>query len=301
MIFITGLRHIPRLSLLCLLLVTKQAMALNLDKQWFYEKLLGNSNCRDAITQELDSYNTRHEWRQYANNRYSDKVYRSPTHAIGYWMEVQIRQGKVEKILRVTPEQIDNLTVQSNCNIKTKTRERSLDEVRMAAAFTDQDLQNFIDSNPQGGLILAWSPNMPLSQQMIKNTQKVAESKGIALTLVVDPHASDQTIAKAVADNHLINASRKIESLELIFQGMTTHYPSLLSFNNGEISSPVVPGVVVEPLVKNFVEEYVTHAGSSASVVSLNNAKSVNWIVVLVVLIVLGVLAVSVFRREKSA
>ena len=282
----------------CLLCFAQSGFAI--DEQWFHDNLLQSHNCKNAIMAELAQWQTQHQWRRYAKNRFSDDIYRSPTQRIGYWIEVQRRQHGQIKILRVTPEQIDTLKFNSRCEVAKKTVKRNLDQQKMAVAFTDLDLENFIDSNPEGGLILAWSPNMPLSQQMIVNTRKVAEKNNIPLVLVVDPHADEALVDKVVAENNLVNASRKIESLELIFQGMTTHYPSLLSIKDKRISSPVVPGVVIEPLVKQFVNEHIMELKNT---VSDDNADQYNiyWMALLVLLVVIVAGTVGVARREKSA
>ncbi len=91
--------------------------------------------------------------------------------------------------------------------------------------FDDQDLQDLLAKSTQG-LIYLWSPSLPLSVEGKAEIQKVATGLNLPVTFLVDPTATANT-----------DGDPKVTSQELLLLGATRHYPALLVYQGGKLTS----------------------------------------------------------------
>jgi hypothetical protein len=128
------------------------------------------------------------------------------------------------------------------CEPKFSKQNRILKTAEMKKGFTDADLMKLVESGEKG-LIMAWSPHMPLSAEAIKEARAAAKALGMKFTLVLDPHADSSFAEKFRQENRMnTSAMRKIQSIDLIYRGIPNHYPVVVPYSDGKLSVNLIPG-----------------------------------------------------------
>jgi hypothetical protein len=113
-------------------------------------------------------------------------------------------------------------------------------------SFTDQRLEKVLGRS-KAGIIYFWSPHMPLSVKGYKEAAQVARELEISFLPLLDPFASIITKKKTY----------KIESKTLIDLGVLDHFPGVLVYSKGKITSPLLQGYEQIESLKTFVKEYL--------------------------------------------
>jgi hypothetical protein len=93
------------------------------------------------------------------------------------------------------------------------------------------------------GVVLLWSPHMPLSVDQHAVLSRVARDLGLAVLPVLDPSADAGYADRVVRERGVPpEATRPLGGIELVFRGMTTHTPALQVFADGALRGPVLYG-----------------------------------------------------------
>jgi hypothetical protein len=164
---------------------------------------------------------------------------RMSTGAIGIWLRV-VEQGPGELSLeRITSTRIERRRFDDGCAVA---------ELAVATpgvppgSFGDSDLIVRVARSDRG-VILLWSPHMPLSVDQHAVLASVAGGLGLAVEALLDPQADVGYAARVARERNLPAAAlRRLGGIELALRGMTTHTPSLQVFAGGELVGPVLYG-----------------------------------------------------------
>jgi hypothetical protein len=105
------------------------------------------------------------------------------------------------------------------------------------------------------GVILLWSPHMPLSVDAYGVLEALTREMDLDFVAVLHPDA-DPSYARSVAVERGIPASalRPLGGIELAFRGITTHAPSLQVFAAGRLAGPIVRGYRDGPALRAAIE-----------------------------------------------
>jgi hypothetical protein len=153
------------------------------------------------------------------------------------WVTVSVDAAGTVALERTAPDGIETVHVDGSCRSTAHREPRA-----PATGFTDAALaERLARGGP--GVILLWSPHMPLSVDQHSVLKAVAEERGMTVIPVLDP-SSDRRYAETVARDRRLDAGalEPLASIELAFRGMTTHAPSLQLFKDGRLVGPVLFG-----------------------------------------------------------
>lgn len=185
--------------------------------------------------------------------------YRTPTTQLGVWLEVWTDEPHHSlKALRVTP----NSTVRviwsgDSCSADQSLITRAVDQKVVDAGVSDTYLASEVGSGAPG-ILYVWSPGMPHSVRALPELKTIAKEMNLKFIPILDA-SSDLTASKRAIEKLGLDDSflRKNQSIELIYRGLTNHYPSMLIFNHGKFTSPVFPGYKKPSIVRNFIKRHL--------------------------------------------
>ncbi|MEZ5287310.1 MAG: hypothetical protein R2712_21405 [Vicinamibacterales bacterium] len=168
------------------------------------------------------------------------RAIRMPTGTIGVWVRVTRDAGGALSIERIMPAAVETTRFDRSCASSVSRRElRASDD---AAAFTDERLAARLARGDRG-VILVWSPHMPLSVDEFAELETATARLGLAFEAVLDPAAEPGYASRVAGERQLpAGALRTLASIELTFRGMTTHAPSVQVFADGRLVGPVLFG-----------------------------------------------------------
>ncbi len=196
--------------------------------------------CFKKMQKLINNEKPKGEWRRKVNPDMTLSFVK-PTKVLSRWIRLE-RSGELEIFKRQTP--YDEMIVSYNRNCEGKMSARKISNYEMKDGFTDFELATLL-SNNQKGLILSWSPGMNLSVEAIKNAQLTAKEKKLPLTILLDPYADLKKAQDLLNKQGLSGVvMKKISSFELISRNVLLHFPNLVMYKNGEITGPLVPGLM---------------------------------------------------------
>lgn len=189
-------------------------------------------------------------WTSLPDSQLHARVRRTRGPKIGSWViENTYSDGHVELVLRTMDEAKLFTWEQPDCRLQYASRK--INTLVPAHPFTDADLGQLV-AGKKAGLIYAWSPKMPLSEDSIRDIAEAAKSMGLELTYVVDPNV-DIALVERVAE------PKQMHSLELAMLGMHLHYPSTLVYADGRIIN-AFPGAKSSGAYMELIKEALEHA-----------------------------------------
>lgn len=196
--------------------------------------------CFSKMQKLIDQEKPKGDWRRKVNPDMSLSFVR-PTKTLSKWIRLE-RSRELEVFKRQTP--YDEMIVTFNRSCEAKMSVRKVANYSLKGGFTDFDLAQLLSSNNKG-LILSWSPGMNLSIVAIKNAQAAAKTRKLPLTILLDPYANEKKAQALLEKEGLKGISlQKISSFELISRNVLLHYPNLVMYKQGEITGPLVPGLM---------------------------------------------------------
>lgn len=198
--------------------------------------------CFSHMQKLIDKERPRGEWRRKVNPDMTMSFVR-PTSTLSRWIRIE-RTRELEVFKRQSP--YDEMIVTYNRACEAKLSVRKIENYALKGGFTDFELASLLARNTKG-LILSWSPGMNLSVEAIKNAQAAARAKKLPLTVLLDPYADINKARALLEKKGLKNIDmKKISSFELISRNVLLHYPNLVMYKKGEITGPLVPGLLNE-------------------------------------------------------
>lgn len=164
---------------------------------------------------------------------------RMPTRVIGLWVRMVEEGPRQVALERITSTRVERLRFDEACAVS---------ELAVASppppqgAFGDSDLITRI-AREDRGVVLLWSPHMPLSVDQHAVLARVAPDLSLTVISLLDPAADPDYAARVSRERGLpAEATRPLGGVELALRGMTTHTPSLQVFAGGRLIGPVLYG-----------------------------------------------------------
>jgi hypothetical protein len=202
--------------------------------------MLAGAACAEAARQQLAS------WGVEPDGSLTDaplpegtRAVRMPTGVLGVWVRLIVAPGGDMWLERVSAAGRESLRFGSACEPLT-TREAA--RANPGDGFTDEVLASRL-ARRDAGVILVWSPHMPLSVDQYAELASVTRDMGLALVTVLDPGADADYARRVARERGLPDAAlRRLDGIELAFRGMTTHAPSVQVFAEGRLVGPVLYG-----------------------------------------------------------
>ena len=261
---------------------------------------LNQLQCFTDLADDFAEWDSRDTWKAYGLNSAGYQIYRSPTLRIGSWIQLTVSKSRVHAALLLSADRNHKVQFDASCQRRESEFERPLDDDLMALGLTDAMLADDIArfKAGSGGIVLAWSPHMPWSLEMLDFVKKVAAEKNLKLTVTLDPHA-DPDYAREVAAKHGLAGDdifRPIQSLELIFRGMTTHYPSVLRYGEAGFSR-LLPGREIASALTAYVEQEAEAMKDQPAPI-LEQRVSFNWLLMSITLI--GLVAIAAYLNYRK-
>jgi hypothetical protein len=165
-------------------------------------------------------------------------VWHWPTAQLGTWV-VQRGAATDVSLTRVGPEGTVEIAWTADCGPRETRRPRaSIDGPR----FSDDDLRRLLEASP-AGLIYVWSPHMPLSADGIDSVRDAAQTRGLPVTVLLDPQ-SNRAFAARVAQERGFppEVLRAADSVELTFHDVLVHAPTVQVYAQGRLRGSPYPG-----------------------------------------------------------
>ncbi|MCE3012076.1 MAG: hypothetical protein LW878_03330 [Proteobacteria bacterium] len=196
--------------------------------------------CFSKMQRLIEHEKPKGEWRRKVNPDMTLSFVR-PTKTLSRWIRLE-RSRDLEVFKRQSP--YDEMIVTFNRACESKMSVRKIDNYNLKGGFTDFELADLLSKNTKG-LILSWSPGMNLSIVAIKNAQAAAKERKLPLTILLDPYADEKKAKALLVKEGLAGIEmKKISSFELISRNVLLHYPNLVMYKQGEITGPLVPGLM---------------------------------------------------------
>ena len=226
------------------LFVSSQASAL--------DSVLAGAECQATIRRQLESWDGRPGAAMVEPAFPTGlRSLRLPTGAPGIWLRVVEEKPHELFMERITATRVERLRFDEPC----RAIESAVAIPPAAAnAFTDSDLIVRV-AREDRGVVLLWSPHMPLSVDQHAVLADVARELGLAVIALLDPGADADYAARVARERGVpAEATRPLGGIELAYRGMTTHTPSLQLFAGGRLIGPVLYGFRNAPVLRQTME-----------------------------------------------
>jgi hypothetical protein len=202
--------------------------------------ILAGARCEEEVRGKLDLWGARTD-AVYpgASDPTGARTVLLPTRTLGVWVRLTVDPRGEARVERVTEALVEGRWFGRGCETMDAGREERTIAV---GPWTDAALSERLREGDRG-VILLWSPHMPLSVDAYPVLQALTREMGIGFVPMLDP-TSNAAYARTVALERGMPAEalRPLGGVELAFRGMTTHAPSLQVFKGGQLQGPVVPG-----------------------------------------------------------
>jgi hypothetical protein len=176
---------------------------------------------------------------------------RMPTEALGLWIRIVEETPGQVALERISSTRTERVRFDEECAV---TEFAVANNVPPPGAFGDSDLIARI-AREDRGVVLLWSPHMPLSVDQHAVLARVARDLGLTVVPLLDPGADPDYAARVVQERGLpAEAARPLGGVELAFRGMATHTPSLQVFSGGRLVGPVLYGYRGEVPLRAAIE-----------------------------------------------
>jgi len=201
--------------------------------------MLSGARCADAARDQLREWSAALD-RAIAEppDPLGDRAARVPTGALGVWVRLTMDPAGEVMLERVTAADLESRRFGPSCEPILSRATRPVVE----GVFTDRDLAARL-AQGDTGVILVWSPHMPLSVDQYGVLAAVTKELGLSLVTVLDPGADVDYARRVAAERQLpSSATQPIGGIELAFRGVTTHAPSVQVFAGGTLNGRVLYG-----------------------------------------------------------
>ena len=217
--------------------------------------------CAVQVADTLGNWRTVDEWRAEVGPN-ATKAFRTRTHVVGTWVSIAQPTEKSVELSKYDPSQTTRIFYQAPvCEPRAQVQAmRSPSSAAHLPHFTDADLQSAMKDG-SSGVILAWSPHMPLSLLTYPRLKRAAEKLGMKLTLVLDPFADQAEALSAARDARLDPSSlKRISSIELTGRGLGLHYPTVAVYSHGSLAKGTLKGFKEEDQFVTYLSQMRTEA-----------------------------------------
>lgn len=202
---------------------------------------------------------------------YNQKRFSASTGEIGKWLQIDIREKHSPEIVFTEGSVLHRLSYDKDCRPKynEESLPNNLKDIFQAKSendLTDQKLSSIISSGKKG-IFYNWSPKFTYSVKDINRIAKLMKKNGYEFYPLLDPRVSldeaknslnalqtqnfkwNRTIATEV------NPVRNI-SMDLFMRNNFTHFPVVYVFNNKQIHSRHITGIMKDKDLIKMLNEY---------------------------------------------
>lgn len=248
----TTQRHLMRAILLILVFAGSSGLGHSQPVEIAVEALLAGVRCEPAVRRQLSAWDA-----QLAKAVFEPPLStggrraRAPTGALGLWVRIVEESPRQVVLERISSTRIERLSFDDECGIGESAVAVT---VPPPGAMSDADLITLV-AREDRGVILLWSPHMPLSVDQHAVLARVAGNLGLTVVSLLDP-AADPDYATRVARERTLPAdsTRPLGGVELALRGMATHTPSLQVFAGGQLIGPVLYGYRSDDALRTVLE-----------------------------------------------
>jgi hypothetical protein len=222
----------------------RYGLAAETESQKQFNEFVSGASCGKQVLNLVENWSSKNHWHQQLGSLNGGHIYQSPTSNVGTWVRVVFYPDRSVEMNRINLGTRTTVTWKKTCEaqMRVQTAREPASVLEDTKFVTDHEIAEIVKSG-KPGMIMAWSPNMPISYQGYAEGKKLAESMGLRFVAVVDPMADqDQTQAMAKAHGIVAQDARPMRSVELMARGMNLHYPSVLVFAHGQIADSLFPG-----------------------------------------------------------
>jgi len=202
---------------------------------------LAGARCADATRRQIESWGGA-IGRSLADPPAPDgtRGWRMPTATLGVWVQFSVSPSGDVWLERVSASRRESRRFGSRC--EALAGPEAVGGEARENGFTDEELASRL-ARGDAGVILVWSPHMPLSVDQYDVLASVTRELGLALVAVLDPEADPAYGRRVARERGLPDAVlQPLDGIELAFRGMTTHAPSVQVFADGRLVGPVLYG-----------------------------------------------------------
>jgi hypothetical protein len=226
-----------------------------------FDAIVADARCADAIDRTLQRWGARRELALVdPPTPMGARTGRLPTPAIGRWVRLTVSGGEAQ-LERVGPTTLETYRFDRACEAHSEAA-TPLPAVR-AGGFGDAQLARLLATGATG-VILIWSPHMPLSVDQYRELSAAAAAMRVDVVALLDPLADAGFAARVAGERGLPAATlRPAAGVELAFRGMTTHAPSLQVFARGRLAGPVLYGYRPRAALQAALEAVLDSAAST--------------------------------------
>lgn len=196
---------------------------------------LDRVSCSRVVKEEAKRWKARGEWVKHSLGE-SDFYYASATDRVGHWVLVK-PTSKGTGISKISPEGRTEVVFNTpNCR---KESTNFAQPKPLADHVSDQDLQQFVDTNKRG-IIFIWSTFHNQSRKALEEIQKISQKHNLPLFVVLDPEVPQNEYPK-YKEELGEKLTRRVDALEFKMRQVET-FPTLLLVKDGRILTRMVEG-----------------------------------------------------------
>lgn len=208
--------------------------------------------CQDKLSDTLKTWDSAEDWRRQADPVFNGRAFRTPTHKIGTWIEVQTSPSGLPEAYRTSSAEILHFSWDEKCAPSVETRAFNIPKDEKV--FTDADLEKLLKSG-KAGAIYVWYPGFDFSYMAYDEFKKAAAARHLDVTVVLGVEANAEEIAQREKTFKLHLDDRRLESVELLNRNLTLHFPNSIVYANGKLAKVNGLGAMDAKLYGSYMDE----------------------------------------------
>ena len=240
--------------ILCLLLVFSSHISLALDLQ----TLIDGYPCKSQI----DSLFKRlkvipYKWEPRMDLTEGRDYYVAQTKDIGYWVVFKNNSDGIWVMQETEKVIVKHQFQEKTCEKKISFELKDHKIKNTKSYFTDKNLRDIVKTK-KTGIVLYWSSNMAVSIYSIPVLVSIANELSLDLHITHEVGLDINMIKKIIKSHGLKQkvTSKPLRSFHLSMMGIEKHFPSLIVFSRGRITSPVLVGLKDRKKYIEFINLY---------------------------------------------
>jgi hypothetical protein len=199
--------------------------------------------CQAKLSESLAQWEPATRWRKEMTVSREVVAFSSPTSKLGAWLGVH-RSGAKLAMTRETQAGRTLIELEApGCTPRLSVFKK---DPPPKGGFDDSALERIVQARKVSqGVILVWSPQMPLSVRALSEAQELLKERKLALIPLLDPHANAAAARRIASERKLgAPALRRLASFELSRRGARLHYPAYFFFRSGELLETMELGYI---------------------------------------------------------
>jgi len=224
-----------------------------------FPSLLQKQKCFAKAEKILNEWKAQGSWTHAIGHKPGEEMFRTPTDAIGKWIETSINSDQLT--LRLFNEKaVLAVDFDKSCNSKARMLAHKPKSQRVTPGykkFQDRNIVELLDQK-KPGVIFLWSPHKQISVEGLKQILEAGKVTHTKVFPVVDPDADASAVDRVVKELKLAKKDvYYFDSFDLQYRGFRLHHPSLIVFNDGKFTSQVRRGYEDAIVYKDYLKGHM--------------------------------------------